>query len=158
MGSCPSRVSPSSTWRLSGPILDEAEQKKLDGLKTMDERLVRVLRTGHVRILRVAWLLQQRKAWRVVSRQQLEVHEARGARPFLTGDEAVALLEGGRRQLGVLSYGWLKQSDPDPNGDHLRCVLRFLRASAGGQPVRGLFWDCCSLCTLPGLELSVHTR
>ena len=122
------------------------EETALAALRGFDEKLRAAVAAGHIRVLRVTWLLKQPKSWRVLRRQDLEMLEAAGERPFLSAEEAVALIDSGSRALGVLSYGWLQPGSPDPNGEHLRIVRRFLTTmSKSGTPLRGLFWDYCSL-------------
>ena len=122
------------------------EETALAALRGFDEKLRAAVAAGHIRVLRVTWLLKQPKSWRVLRRQDLEMLEAAGERPFLSAEEAVALIDSGSRALGVLSYGWLQPGSPDPNGEHLRIVRRFLTTmSKSGTRLRGLFGDYCAL-------------
>ena len=81
----------------------------------LDERLVTALTKEDIRLLRVEWLLAQREDFKIPRRQELEELERadRGLSPFLTGEEAAALIRNGAREVGALSYGWLLPWDPD---------------------------------------------
>ena len=48
-------------------------------LTTLDDRLVRALEVGDIRLVRAAWLLAQPADYRMVQRQDLEALEAGGA-------------------------------------------------------------------------------
>ena len=94
-------------------------------LSTLDERLIAVLRSGYIRLVRASWLLAQPDGFHMPYRQELEAleareaHEARGrgvwellrgsflsskkSSPLLSPDEAVALIEKGDRSACILS-------------------------------------------------------
>ena len=114
----------------------------------LDERLITVLTNEDIRLLRVKWLLAQRKIQR---RQELEKLERddRGLSPFLTGEEAVALIRNGAREVGALSYGWLLPWDPDPTRERLRLLQRVLRQKTY---IKAIFWDQATLYQPPRIE------
>ena len=76
-------------------------------LTTLDDRLVRVLEVGDIRLVRAAWLLAQPEGYRIQRRQDLEALEQSGASPspLISANEAVALIRKGDRSAGILSYG-----------------------------------------------------
>ena len=76
-------------------------------LTTLDDRLVRALEVGDIRLVRAAWLLAQPEEYRIQRRQDLEALEQNGASPspLLNSQEAVTLIRKGNRSAGVLSYG-----------------------------------------------------
>ena len=95
----------------------------------LDERLITVLAKEDIRLLRVEWLLAQREDYKIQRRQELEKLERadQGLSPFLTGEEAAALIRNGAREVGALSYGWLLPWDPDPTRERLRLLQRVLK-------------------------------
>ena len=117
-------------------------------LTKLDKRLKKALRTQDVKLLRSAWLLQQPVGYHLPRRQELESCqrklEAMGkpCTPFLSVDEAVALIERGVRGIGVLSHCWLSPGDCDPHGARF-CTVQ--RALADLGHIEGLFWDQASL-------------
>ena len=115
----------------------------LTALTSLDDRLVETLGEGHVRLVRVKWLLAQPLEFRLVRRQELEALEAGDAlSPLLTPDEAVALVRKGGRGVGVASHPWLSARDPDPAGERVRLLRRALEE----RPyIEALFFDFPSL-------------
>ena len=115
----------------------------LTALTALDDRLVETLGEGHVRLVRVKWLLAQPLEFRLVRRQELEALEAGAAlSPLLTPDEAVALVRKGGRGVGVASHPWLSAGDPDPAGERVRLLCRALEE----RPyIEALFFDFPSL-------------
>ena len=94
------------------PAETEAQELLLRGdvrlaLTALDDRLVRVLEVGDIRLVRAAWLLAQPEGYRIQRRQDLEALEQSGASPspLLSPEEAVTLIRKGNRSAGVLSYG-----------------------------------------------------
>ena len=114
----------------------------------LDERLITVLTNGDIRLLRVKWLLAQREDYKIQRRQELEKLERddRGLSPFLTGEEAVALIRNGAREVGALSYGWLLPWDPDPTRERLRLLKRVLKQKTY---IKAIFWDQATLYQPP---------
>jgi len=114
----------------------------------LDERLITVLTNEDIRLLRVKWLLAQREDYKIQRRQELEKLERddRGLSPFLTGEEAVALIRNGAREVGALSYGWLLPWDPDPTRERLRLLQRVLKQKTY---IKAIFWDQATLYQPP---------
>ena len=117
----------------------------------LDERLITVLTNEDIRLLRVKWLLAQREDYKIQRRQELEKLERddRGLSPFLTGEEAVALIRNGAREVGALSYGWLLPWDPDPTRERLRLLQRVLKQKTY---IKAIFWDQATLYQPPREE------
>ena len=117
----------------------------------LDERLVTVLTYEDIRLLRVEWLLAQREDYKIQRRQELEKLERadRGLSPFLTGEEAAALIRNGAREVGTLSYGWLLPWDPDPTGERLRLLQRVLKQRPG---IKAIFRDQATLYQPPRID------
>jgi Ran GTPase-activating protein (RanGAP) involved in mRNA processing and transport len=115
-------------------------------LSGLDDRLADALRDGDIKLLRVSWLRQLRELlrqpdWRSLKRRQ-ELEALRAESPFLTADEAVALLRRGNRGVGALTHGWLSPGECDPDGARLDMVL----AALDEHPhIQGVFWDYASL-------------
>ena len=125
----------------------------------LDERLVAVLTKEDIRLLRVEWLLAQREDYKIQRRQELEKLERddRGLSPFLTGEEAAALIRNGAREVGTLSYGWLLPWDPDPTRERLRLLQRVLKQKTY---IKAIFWDQATLYQPPreGAEQAAFER
>ena len=82
-------------------------------------------------------------------RQDLEERERRGESPLLRGHEAVALIRNGKREVGVLSYGWLLPWEADPTGERLGVLRDALRAH---PHLKALFVDQATLYQPPRTE------
>ena len=109
-------------------------------LSALDERLIQTLLAGHIRLLRVAWLLAQPVGYRIQRRQELEALEESGAeQPLLRPEEAAALVRRGDRSAGALTYGWLCPGEPDPAGSRVTLVRTALEENTH---IEGLFWEC----------------
>ena len=115
-------------------------------LSGLDDRLADALRAGDVKLLRVSWLRRLRRLlrqpdWRSLRRRQ-ELEALRAESPFLSAEEAVALLRRGTRGVGALTHGWLSPGECDPDGARLDVVL----AALDEHPhIEGVFWDYASL-------------
>lgn len=107
-----------------------------DSVAAFDRKVVRSLRRGKIRLVRVSWLVEQEF---LVRCQELP-DEA-----FLSRAEAATHYASNERRIAVLSYGWLMRGAPDPNGEHLALLKRNLR----NQDYAGLFWDFASLPQAP---------
>ena len=120
----------------------------LDTLKSLDEQLVNVLRTGDVRLLRRSWVLEQPKGFSMPRRQKLEELEQEGCSPspLLQPHEAVELVGRASRSTGVLSYGWLSVMSPDPVGIRLAAVQAAFKEHSY---LEALFWDVAALYQKP---------
>eukprot|EP00900_Chrysochromulina_parva_P004336 jgi/Chrpa1/13903/Chrysochromulina_OHIO_Genome00006180-RA len=133
-------------------------------LSGLDDRLADALRAGDIKLLRVSWLqrqrqlLQQPNGRRLKRRQELEaLFLAPGEKsPFLSAEEAVALLRRGTRGVGALTHGWLSPGECDPDGARLDMVL----AALDEHPhIEGIFWDYASLFqNLPDRERTPDER
>ena len=78
----------------------------LQALSRLDDRLVEVLRSGALRLLRSAWLNQQPDTYRLQWRQELEKLDGQGASSaLLSPEEAVALVQACNRGVGALTHG-----------------------------------------------------
>ena len=109
-------------------------------LSGLDDRLDEALLGCDIKLLRVSWLLRQPERWRLKPRQELEAMADES--PFLSAEEAVALLRRGNRGVGALTQGWLSPGDCDPDGVRIDVV----RAALAQHPhIEGLFWDYASL-------------
>lgn len=125
----------------------------MEELKQLDKRIVGVMEIGDIRLLRREWLMSRPAGFRMQRRQQLEALEISVSNatspqmsPLLSPAEASELLQRGERAIGVLSYGWLSDGDPDPMGTRLQVVLRALEV----QPhIMAVFWDFASLHQKP---------
>ena len=82
-------------------------------------------------------------------RQELEELECSGESPLLRGSEAVALIRNGKREVGVLSYGWLLPWEADPTGARLGILRDVLRAN---PYIKALFIDQATLYQPPRTE------
>jgi hypothetical protein len=129
-------------------------------LSGLDDRLADALRTGDIKLLRVSWLrrlrrrLRQPNGRRLKRRQELEVLRAES--PFLSAEEAVALLRRGTRGVGALATCWLSSGECDPDGARLDMVLAALEEH---PHIEGVFWDYASLFqNLPDRERTPDER
>eukprot|EP00900_Chrysochromulina_parva_P001866 jgi/Chrpa1/11680/Chrysochromulina_OHIO_Genome00022100-RA len=119
-------------------------------LSGLDDRLAEALRAGDIKLLRVSWLrrlrrlLRQPNGRRLKRRQELEaLFLAPGKKsPFLSAEEAVALLRRGNRGVGALTHGWLSPGECDPDGARLDVMLAALDEHLH---IEGVFWDYASL-------------
>jgi hypothetical protein len=119
-------------------------------LSRLDDRLAEALRAGDIKLLRVSWLrrlgrsLRQPNGRRLKRRQELEaLFLASGKKsPFLSAEEAVALLRRGNRGVGALTHGWLSPGECDPDGARLDVMLAALEEHLH---IEGVFWDYASL-------------
>ena len=112
----------------------------------LTDRPVRdLLRDGTIRLLSCRWLLEDAEgALRphnphsglpVLQRKQEMPEEA-----FLPPKEAARVFDNGKRQVLVLSYGWLLTTEPDPRGERLALIRRFL-ATLPDAAECGFFMD-----------------
>lgn len=104
-------------------------------------RLVDVLQSGDIKLVRTSWLLAQEADFRMPWRQKLEAAAAEAqdllSSPLLSPQEAVDLLRCGNRSIGVLSYGWLLPGNPDPRGERIATLRQALQERPYLQAV---FW------------------
>ena len=128
---------------------DSLTEQLRAALSTCDDRLVDALKSEDIRLLRTEWLLAQPENYGVQRRQDLEAIEKRGESPLLSSTEAVDLIRNGRREVAVLSYGWLLSWDCDPT----RGRLALLRAALQQRPhLKAVFWDQATLYQPPRSE------
>lgn len=123
-------------------------------LTAVDDRLVRALEMGHIRLVNAKWVKRQPPGSRMRCRQDLEKLEqeyeqnVRGGRghgsvsPYLTPTEAAQAIRYGNRCIMALSYGWNSPGNPDPTGMRVYIVQRGLK---NHSHIVGLFWDFGSL-------------
>lgn len=109
-------------------------------LSSLDDQLASALQRKDIRLLRTDWLLQQSPGYVLQRRQNLEALELQGASPspFLSGDEAVALLRRCDRSIGVLSHGWLMPGECDPRGVRMEAMALVLQQN---ENIEALFWE-----------------
>jgi hypothetical protein len=116
--------------------LTAARTRKVEG------DLVDRLQDGSIRLISVAWLLEQEPNTILPRRQELEGKE--GA--LIDPSAAVRLLRAGR--VGALSYKWLAAGHPDPNAFHMAAILALYRKfpfSFSRRRPEAMFWDYASL-------------
>ena len=119
-------------------------------LSELDEqKLIQALESEDIRLGRRDWLLEQPDDYRLERRQKLEERERNGESPLFRGHEAVALIRNGKREVGVLSYGWLLPWEADPTGERLVILRRALRAH---PYIKALFIDQATLYQPPRTE------
>jgi hypothetical protein len=129
-------------------------------LSGLDDRLADALLAGDIKLLRVSWLrrlrgLLRQPDWRLLKRRQ-ELEALRAESPFLSAEEAVALLRRGTRGVGALTHGWLSPGECDPDGARLDMVLAALDEHLH---IEGVFWDYASLFqNLPDRERTPDER
>ena len=113
-------------------------------LSPLDDRILEVLGSGDIRLVRSEWFVLQPEGYHIQRRQELEILEKAGAvpSPLLSADEAVALVRKCNRGAAALSYGWLSSEHPDPLG-HRVGELRTALISL--THIAGFFWDFASL-------------
>ena len=97
------------------------------------------VKAGHIKFLRIDWVLNQPEDWVLCRRQDLETLKPS---PFLDTQTALALLADAPRAIASVSYAWAAFGAPDPTGSRLRATKAFLRAHPELELV-GLFWDYC---------------
>jgi len=129
-------------------------------LSGLDDRLADALLAGDIKLLRVSWLrrlrgLLRQPDWRSLRRRQ-ELEALRAESPFLSAEEAVALLRRGTRGVGALTHGWLSPGECDPDGARLDMMLAALDEHLH---IEGVFWDYASLFqNLPDRERTPDER
>ena len=128
-------------WRRTRGITTHSlDDMLIDG--PIDERL----RDGTIRLLSCRWLLKEAEtALRkgpsgpavLKRRQEMEVEFPSA---FMKPEAAAELFRNGKRQVLVLSYGWLSSAEPDPYGSRLTLLRRYL-ANVEDAEECGLFMD-----------------
>ena len=141
---------PDQTLNPSGPAANA--QSPVVILSTLDDRLVAVLEAGDIRLLRVKWVESQPEGYSMQRRQGLEALQEEigkaegGLTPLLGCKEAADLIRNGKREVGVLSYGWILPWNPDPTGER----TSLLRQELLRRPyIKALFWDQATLYQPP---------
>ena len=125
-----------------GGIAAGEDDKILHILSEFDDVLIDALEKEDIRILSAEWIRRQADDYVLQKRQDLEAKGGEG--PFLSSTDAVELVRKQGRKLGVLSYGWLTPSLPDPEAKRLK-ALRTALASPLCSHIEGFFWDFASL-------------
>ena len=106
-----------------------------------DENVARALEEGDIGLVSTAWLLAQPADYRIERRQALEARAAAGEAPLLSFAKAAELIRRARREIGVLTYGWLSPGNPDVEGARL-AVLRLALPQL--PHVVAVFWECAA--------------
>ena len=150
MGCGATKVAPDQTLGPSGPAAKRHPnaQSPVVILSTLDDRLVAVLEAGDIRLLRVKWVESQPEGYSMQRRQELEALQEieGGLTPLLGCKEAADLIRNGKREVGVLSYGWILPWNPDPTGER----TSLLRQELSRRPyIKALFWDQATLYQPP---------
>ena len=114
----------------------------------LDEPLRVELTSGTIRLLD-ADALRTGALKHIAPRQSLEREQPS---IFLAPEKATAILAYGARKVGVLTFPWRTRTDPDPDGQTLAALLRFLK-SPDGQHIRGIFWDFPCLPQVPRTDV-----
>ena len=114
----------------------------------LDEPLRVELTSGTIRFLD-ADALRTGALKHIAPRQSLEREQPS---IFLAPEKATAILAYGARKVGVLTFPWRTRTDPDPDGQTLAALLRFLK-SPDGQHIRGVFWDFPCLPQVPRTDV-----
>ena len=123
-------------------------RKAMEFFRELDERLAANLLDDSVKLVD-ANFLRNTELTHMVRRQDLEVLEqTQGVRIFVPPKLAVKLLAKARRVIAVLTYGWNTPDNPDPTGEYLAAVIRFLLSSEGAH-IEAVFWDYPSLPQKP---------
>ena len=101
-----------------------------------DKQVEGFLENGTIRLLDVEWLRTTPLRTLVRCQDLPEV-------AFITPAAAKDLYRRRTREVGVLSYRWLRPEHPDPCGQRLAAMQALLRRT--GLPIKALFWDFASL-------------
>ena len=92
---------------------------------TKPDAIWAALATGHVRLLRMSWLIALSKAGKVLARRQELPDEA-----FISVEELKALFgegnDDGVLPIIVISFCWLTPQYPDPDGKQLATIVKAL--------------------------------
>ena len=133
----------------------QTEAKAIDLARyTQPSSIWVALMTGHVRLVKMTWLIAHSKAKKVLARRQELPEEA-----FVSVDELKQLYGEGNKDrvlpIVAISFCWLTATHPDPQGQQLAIVAAALEreqvkyATAGGSfkgfTEMGVFWDWVSL-------------
>ena len=129
---------------------DESRRRKATKFfGELDERLAANLQDESIKLVDAAFL-RTTDLTHISRRQDLAGLEraTRGMRVFVPPKEAVKMLANAQRIIAVLTYGWNTPDDPDPTGQYLAAVKRFLHSSEGAH-IKAIFWDFPSLPQKP---------
>jgi len=116
------------------------------GRYTKPEQIFAALETGHVRLVKMSWLIKQKKR---LPRRQNMPEEA-----FISVDRLRSLHGQGNADHVVpiiaISYCWLAPNNPDPDGELLKAVQAALarerpKYADFGFDEMGVFWDWVSI-------------
>ena len=111
-----------------------------EALVEMDESLLCRFQQEDIVLVDREFLLSRPEDWRVMRRQDLDPEA------FIKAKDAIQLVEDGKRNIGVLSYGWPTRGNPDPSGAYLEKIQMFLREH---PTIKAVFWDYMSLHQCP---------
>ena len=116
---------------------------------TQPESIWQALMTGHVRLVKMTWLIKSSKSGKILARRQELPEEA-----FISVEELKMMFGDGNSD-GVLpiiaiSFCWLTPAHPDPEGKQLAIVAAKLeqeqrKYGSFGFAEMGLFWDWLSM-------------
>jgi len=111
--------------------------KLIARVSAVEDNLSGVLGDGTIRLISIDWLLSQPEEF-VLSRRQALPPEA-----HVSPAMAIACLNSGK--IAALSYRWLEELHPDPNGFHLRALRNFLNRDGNRRRWTALMMDFVSL-------------
>ena len=104
----------------------------VDKCRQLDKGLAAALKSGDIRLLRRAWVLEAPE--HLPYRQVLEERERRGESPLLSPEEAAALLARGDRSIGALTQCAPHVPEP-PGSRRLHApTTRTARTAVPGTP------------------------
>ena len=120
----------------------------VEPFKPFDDVLAAALTDGTIRLLDAS-MLRAGELAALACRQGLEGLEAPArAAAFLPMDAAADALRAGDRRVCFLAHSWASASHPDPDGETLAALLRYLRHPLGAHVV-GVFVDFACLHQQP---------
>ena len=117
-----------------------------------DERIEAALGAGSIALVSLFWFVHERpvvySTLRMPRRQDLEaLHPS----PFLSPRTAIRVYRSRMRKVLVVTYGWGAPGEPDPSGELLAHLERFvswlvreLALTPDELKEYGLFWDLCA--------------
>ena len=136
-----------------GTRVQTSEHKAIPRLMELDDLIEEALRSSAVKLINADRIRDGTIGTKISRRQDLEACErVQGVQMFETPEDAIKLLRGNGREIGSLTYGWASPDDPDPTGEYMRAVRRFLLSELGSH-VKAIFWDYASLSQRPRWEV-----
>ena len=135
-----------------GTRVQTSEHKAIPRLMELDDLIEEALRSSAVKLINADRIRDGTIGTKISRRQDLEACErVQVVQMFETPEDAIKLLRGNGREIGSLTYGWASPDDPDPTGEYMRAVRRFLLSDLGSH-VKAIFWDFASLSQRPRWE------